>query len=341
MANPKTMRAWMHTSTKLPLEKGMILVEDAPLPAAPLKPTQVLVKVKAVGVNPADAIFSELAGLTRSLVKPSPISGMDYSGEVVAVGTSVQGLRPGDRVFGRVDTQLGQPGSMAEYTTANCDGCVLVPPGVDWDEAAGVGTAAVTAYQTIIPHCKAGDSVFINGGTGGVGTFAIQFAKAHGCRVTVSCSTTKMDLCKQLGADEVIDYRTEDLVTALRRRGKDAFDLVVDYAYRAETGLYAASAGFLKDSAKFVMVPGGVSLGTVMTIGKFTFCPSVLGGGKAKFEAYFAASDRAAFEEIAQWMAEGKVRTVVDSVLAFSEMPKAIERIKSGAATGKILVRVE
>ncbi|KAH6672634.1 putative oxidoreductase [Plectosphaerella plurivora] len=334
------MRAWMHLSPKLPLEKSMTLVRDAPLPAAPLKPTQLLIKVRTVGVNPADPIFSELPWPTRAMVKPSPISGMDYSGEVVSVGSDVTTLRPGDRVFGRVDTQKGMPGSMAEYTTANIDGCVLLPPNVDWDEAAGVGTAGVTAYQTVVPNAKAGDSIFINGGTGGVGTFAIQFAKAKGCKVTVSCSTAKMDLCKQLGADEVIDYRSEDLLTALRRRGKDSFDLVLDYAYRAETGLYAASSAFLKDTGKFVMVPGGVSLSTVMTIGKFTFCPSMLGGGRAKFEAYFAASNRPAFEQIAQWMAEGKVRTVVDSRLEFDEMPRAIERIKAGSATGKILVRV-
>jgi NADPH:quinone reductase-like Zn-dependent oxidoreductase len=243
----------------------------------------------------------------------------------VAVGSGVTELRPGDRVFGRVDTQKGMPGSMAECATADTEGCVLLPAGVDWDEAAGVGTAAVTAYQTIVPNAKAGDSVFINGGTGGVGTFAIQFPKALGCKMTVSGSTTKMDLCRRLGADEAIDYRTEDLVTALRRRGKGAFDLVLDYTHRPETGLYAASSAFLKDSGKFVMVPGGVSFSTVMTIGKYTVCPSALGGGKAKFEAYFAASDRAAFVQIAEWMAEGKVKTVVDSVLEFGEMPRAIE----------------
>lgn len=338
-ATNSTMRAWMHTSTNLPLEKGMTLVEDAPYPSNPLKSNEVLIKVKSVGVNPADPIFAELGWLARALVKPSPIAGMDFSGEVVSTGNNVTFMNPGDRVFGRVDTQKGQPGSMAEYTKAEIEGCVPIPPGIDWDQAAGVGTAAITAYESLVLNSKPGDLVFINGGTGGVGTFAIQFAKAYGCRVVVSCSTTKVDLCKVLGADEVIDYRKEDLVSVLKGKGK-VFDLVVDYAYQEETNLYKASNDFLTDKAMFVMVPGGVSGTIVKILGKNTLCPSMLGGGRAKFKAYFAKSNRAAFQQIAEWMAMGKVRTVIDSVFEFEKMPRAIEQIKSGRSTGKIIVHV-
>ncbi|KAF5020980.1 hypothetical protein F66182_6992 [Fusarium sp. NRRL 66182] len=333
------MRAWMHTSTNLPLEKGMTLVEDAPYPTEPLKPTEVLVKVKSVGVNPADPIFSELSGPVRSIVKPNPISGMDFSGEVVSVGSQVTSLKQGDRVLGRVDTQKGSAGSMAEYTKTDIEGCVKIPDGIDFDQAAGVGTAGTTAYESLVLNSKPGDSIFINGGTGGVGTYAIQFAKAHGCKVTVSCSTTKIDLVKGLGADEVIDYRTEDLISVLKAKG-NVFDLVVDYAYKEETHLYKASDYFLKSKGTFVMVPGGVSGSLIKTIGKNTLCPSILGGGKAKFKAYFARSSRAALQQISDWMAEGKVRTVIDSTLEFGEMPQAIEKIKSGRSTGKVIVHV-
>lgn len=214
-----------------------------------------------------------------------------------------------------------------------------IPPCVDWDHAAGVGTAAVTAYESLVLNSKPGDSVLINGGTGGVGTFAIQFAKAHGCRVTVSCSTTKADLCKELGADEVIDYRTEDLVPILNGKGK-VFDLVVDYAYRQETNLYKASDDFLTQEGMFVLVPGGVSGAVLKPIGKNTMCPSMFGGGRAKFKAYFAKSNHAAFQQISEWIAAGKVRTVIDSVLEFEDMPSAIDRIQSGRSTGKIIVHV-
>ncbi|KAH7144268.1 putative oxidoreductase [Dactylonectria estremocensis] len=302
------MRAWTHTSTNLPLEKGMTLVEDASYPSNPLKPNEVLVKVKSVRVNPADYLFSEMGWPARSLVKPSPIAGMDFSGEVVSTGSDVTLVSPGDRVFDRVDTQKGQPGSMAEYTKAEVEGCVPIPPGIGWDQ---VG---------------AGDLAFIDGGTGGVGTFAIQLAKAHGRRVV-------------LGADEVIDYRTENLVSVLKGKGR-VFDLVVDYAYQEETHSYKASDDFLTDQGIFVMVPGGVSGSLLKTLSKNTLCPSMFGGGRATFKAYFAKSHRVAFQQIAEWMAEGKVRTVIDSVLEFENMSTAIEQLKSGRSTGKIIVHV-
>ncbi|KAH6708943.1 putative oxidoreductase [Leptodontidium sp. MPI-SDFR-AT-0119] len=310
------MRAWVHTSPQLPLEKGMTLVENEPYPSDPLRPNEILVKVKSIAVNPADPTFAELGWPGKAFIKPNPIPGMDFSGEVVSTGSNATSLKPGDRVFGRIDTEKGKPGSMAEYTKAEIEGCVPIPPGVEWDHAAGIGTAAITAYESLVLNSISGDSVFINGGTGGVGTFAIQFAKAHGCRVTVSCSTTKVDLCKELGADEVIDYRSVDLVSTLKGKGK-------------------ASNDFLTNGATFVMVPGGVSGALIKTLSKNMLCPSMLGGGKAKFKPYFAKSNRAAFQQISEWMAAGKVRTVIDSVFEFENMPKAIERIKSGRSTGK------
>lgn len=139
------MRVWMYTSTNLPLEKGMTLVADAPRPSNSLKPNEILIKVKSVAVNPADPTFSELSGPIRALVKPNPIPGMDFSGEVAATGSDVTSLSPGDRVFGRCDTQKGAPGSMAEYTKTVFEACVPIPPGMDFDQAAGIGTAAITA----------------------------------------------------------------------------------------------------------------------------------------------------------------------------------------------------
>lgn len=333
------MRAWIHKSTNLPLEKGMELVENYPRPSESLKPNEILVQVKCVGINPADSLFAEMAWPGKAMIKQTPLPGMDFSGEVVSTGSSITSMHPGDRVFGRVDTPKSIPGTMAEFAKAELEGCVPMPSSIDFEQAAGVGTAAITAYESLVLNCKPGDSVFINGGTGGVGTFAIQFAKAHGCHVTVSCSTTKVNLCKELGADDVIDYRTQDLVSVLKEKGR-VFSLVVDYAYREETKLYRASNDFVKQGGKFVMIPGAVSGGTMQTITKNMLCPSMLGGGRAKFEVYFVKSNRAGFEQIAEWMAAGKVRTVIDTVFEFSGMPKAIEKIKSGTATGKVVVRV-
>ncbi|OLN86534.1 Zinc-type alcohol dehydrogenase-like protein C16A3.02c 4 [Colletotrichum chlorophyti] len=340
MATANTMRAWIQKSTDVPLEKGMQLVENHPRPtSSALKPNEILVRVRCVGINPADHLFAEMGWFGKNMIKQTPLPGMDYSGEVVSTGSGITSLRAGDRVFGRVCADKGAPGTMAEFTVAELEGCVLTPDGVGFEQAAGIGTAAITAYESLVLNSKPGDSVFINGGTGGVGHFAIQFAKAHGCRVTVSCSTSKVNFCKDLGADDVIDYRTEDLVLALKKRGK-VFNLVVDYAYREEVGLYRVSSDFIAPDGKYVMIPGGVTAGIMKTIAKNMFCPSMLGGGKAKFEVYFAKSNRAALEQIAQWMATGQVRTVIDTAFDFPDMPRAIEKIKSSTATGKLVVRV-
>ncbi|OJI95834.1 hypothetical protein ASPVEDRAFT_206102 [Aspergillus versicolor CBS 583.65] len=334
-----TMRAWIHRFPKLPLEDGMELEETHPRPSECLKAEEILVQVKCVGVNPADPLFAEMTWPANAIIKQTPLPGMDFSGIVVSIGSSVTSLCIGDRVFGRVDTPRGIPGTMAEFTTAELEGCVLIPPNIDYEQAAGVGTAAITAYETIVPNCKAGDRIFINGGTGGVGTFAIQFAKAQGCHVTVSCSTNKISLCEGLGADEVIDYRARDVVSVLSGKGR-VFNLVVDYAYQEKTDLYRASTKFIDQGGKFVMVPGGIMASVVQTICRNMLCPFMFGGGRAKFEVYFAKNNLAGFEHIAQWMAAGKVRTVIDTIFDFHDMPKAIKKIKSGATTGKIVVKV-
>ncbi|KAJ4171752.1 hypothetical protein NW754_000329 [Fusarium falciforme] len=302
MATNNTMRAWIYKSTNLPLEKGMELVENHPLHSESLNPNEILVQVKCVGINPADALFAEMAWPGNAMIKQTPLPGMDFSGEVVSAGSSITCMHPGDRVFGRVDTPISIPGTMAEFAKTELE-------------------AAITAYETLVLNCRPGDSVFINGGTG------------------VSCSTTKVNLCKELGADDVIDYRNQDLVSVLKGKGR-VFSLVIDCAYREETNLYRASNDFVQQGGKFVMIPGAMSGRTMQTIIKNMLCPSMLGGGRAKFQVYFVRSNRAGLEQIAEWMAAGKVRTVIDTVFEFSDMPKAIEKIKSGTATGKIVVRV-
>ncbi|KAL4758204.1 NAD(P)-dependent alcohol dehydrogenase [Aspergillus foveolatus] len=331
MSKNNTMRAWIHKSRNLPLEMGMELVENHPRPSESLRPNELLIRVKCVGINPADYIFAEMTWPGTPMIKQTPLPGMDFSGEVISTGSSVTSIRQGDRVFGSVDTHKSLPGTMAELTIAELEGCVRMPPGIDFEQAAGVGTAAITAYETIVLNCKAGDSVFINGGTGGVGTFAIQFAKSVGCHVTVRCSTAKIDLCKQLGADMLTDYRTQDPVSVLSAEGR-VFDLIVDDAYREESNLYRAANRFIKRDGRFVMLPGSITGEAMYVIAKNMICPAALGGG--------CGTNLAGFEQIADWMSVRKVRTVIDTVFEFSDMPRAIEKIKSGSATGKTVIDI-
>ena len=141
------------------------------------------------------------------LAIPKPaIPGIDIVGRIVkpANGSS---LKTDQLVFGAASASALAGAGLAEYAAVPSNGVVTVPSGMDLIDAASIPVAGLTAYQSIIPHVKPGSRVFLNGGSGGVGVFAIQIAKAVDCHVTTSCSTTNVELCKSLGADEVIDYK--------------------------------------------------------------------------------------------------------------------------------------
>ncbi|OHE98165.1 zinc-binding dehydrogenase [Colletotrichum orchidophilum] len=342
---PTEMRRW-----QIPAPGSFIkdlTLTTVPTPSATtLTPTQVLVQVVAAGINPADYKLPDLGLVAKAMVSFPRCPGMDFSGRAVAVGSEITDIAPGDLVVGRVNP-LGTHGSLSEYLVADRDGIAAFPhdpaaaaaAAESLEQAGAVGTAALTAYQTIAPYVKAGDHVFINGGSGGTGTFGIQIAKALGCAVTVSCSTAKEALCKSLGADEIIDYKTSDVVSVLRSKGK-VFSVVVDNVGNSPPNLYKASDDFLLAGGHFKFVGGAVSLAQVSSLVPSLFLPGFLGGAKHKFETFMTKNVHADLAQIAAWMAEGKVRTVVDSTYEFEDAVKAYEKLKEGSAAGKIVVRV-
>jgi NADPH:quinone reductase-like Zn-dependent oxidoreductase len=139
---------------------------------------------------------------------------------------SIEDLKSGQLVFGRLDSPR-RFGTLGGYIIPPRAGTVPLPDGVEVDDAACIGTAGLAAYQSIVPYVKKGDGVFINGGSGGTGVFGIQIAKAKDCYVVTACSTANVELCKRLGADEVIDYKKSGVVEILKKSGRK-FDLVVD-----------------------------------------------------------------------------------------------------------------
>ncbi|KAK1985027.1 zinc-binding dehydrogenase [Colletotrichum cereale] len=345
---PTEMRRWQIASPGAFMKDLALATVPAPAASA-LKPTQVLVRVVAAGINPADYKFPDLGLVARAMIPFPKGPGMDFSGRAVAVGSAIDDVKPGDAVLGRIDPMSAQ-GTLSEYVVADRDGVAALPgpPGTGSDaddadthleRAAAVGTAALTAYQTIAPYVKAGDEVFINGGSGGTGTFGIQIAKALGCRVTVSCSTPKADLCRSLGADDVIDYRAADVVAALRARGR-VFRLAVDNVGNAPPNLYKAADDFLLPDGHFKFVGGAVSLAQARSLVPSLLLPAFLGGARHKFEAFMTKNSHDDLAQIAAWMAEGKVRVVVDSTFDFEDAGKAYEKLKEGSAAGKIIVRV-
>jgi NADPH:quinone reductase-like Zn-dependent oxidoreductase len=332
------MKASQFSSTSGGLEKHLKLTETASPPPATLSPEQISIEVISMALNPVDYKIPELP-LVGGMMVPQPASpGIDYCGRVVSTGAAMKDiLKPGQLVFGRLDKPV-KFGTLGQFITAPRAGCIELPSGIDPDHAAAVGTAALTAYQCIAPNVKSGDKVFINGGSGGTGVFGIQFAKLKGCHVTTSCSTPNVQLCKGLGADEVIDYKTTNVSQELKSRGLE-FALVIDNVGEPYD-LYQASDYFLKEDGKFVQVGAAVTLSGIYNILSRICWPAFLGGGKRKLDLMQVKNNADDLAQIGQWMKEGKVRAVIDSTFEIGDAAKAYEKLKTGRARGKIVVHV-
>ena len=319
------------------LEKNLVINNEAVPP--PTKPSndQVLVEVISMSLNPVDYKIPELPLAGRCIIGKPASPGIDYSGRVVATGPKLTGLKAGQLVFGRLDMPT-KFGTMGQYITAPKAGAVPMPSGLHPDHAAAIGTAGLTAYQCIVPNAKKGDKIFINGGSGGTGVFGIQIGKAIGCHVTTSCSTANVQMCKDLGADEVIDYKVSNVSQAMKAKGQE-YSLVVDNVGEP-LDLHKAADDYLKPTGKFAQVGAPMSFGTVFTMMSRMFRPSILGGGKRAFEFVGVKNKPEDFEQLAQWMVEGKVKAVLDSTYEYADAPEAYEKLKTGRAKGKIVVHV-
>ncbi|KAK4183485.1 hypothetical protein QBC35DRAFT_443270 [Podospora australis] len=342
---PKTMRAWRyHSFAAGPRLEQNLKIEDS-LPVPTLGRNHALVKVLSVSLNPADYKAPELPGPIRRIAYSLPATpGCDFCGRVVQLSADSAAVKVGDLVFGRVLPGRGSViGTLAEYISVPAAAVAKVPQtGLSVDEAAAMGVVGNTAWQAIYPHIPdtPNTKVFINGGSGGTGTFSIGIAKALGCHVTVSCSTEKVDLCKSLGADEVIDYKTQNVIQVLKSKGPTFF-LVVDNV-GSPLELYKASDDFLLPGGKFVQVGGPMSLGSVKTVLSNLFWPKLLGGGKHKFQVLMIAGYQPdQLTKIAEWIAEKKMRVVIEEpTYEFEEAVEAFTKLRQGRNKGKLVIHV-
>jgi NADPH:quinone reductase-like Zn-dependent oxidoreductase len=331
------MRIWKYDSTDGGLEANLKLYSSEPLPKP--GPSQHLIKIVAVGLNPVDYKAPEAPIIGRLAVKKPAIPGFDVAGYIItpADGSS---LEPGQLVFGAANSNPLGGGALAEYVAAPANAICRVPSGVSPLVAGGVPVAAGTAFASIIPYVSKGSRVFINGGSGGVGTYAIQIAKAAGAHVTVSCSARNVELCQSLGADDILDYNARPLLDQLRGiAAAKPFDLVVDNVFN-DPELYFQAHTYTSPSAKFVEVASGPSLAFLrFALGAFLW-PSFLGGGRRKI--VFAAADikEETLERIGNWIAEGVIKPVTDQVFPMEDVVDAFRRLKTGRARGKIIIDV-
>lgn len=332
MAAPLTHRAWQFVNTKTPLEANIQINSTAPIPTP--KRNQHLVQVIAAALNPIDYKPAEILLLSYLAIRKPATPCNDVSGRII-IPAADSGFKTGQLVCGTVGDNPLAGGALAEFALAEAEqgSLTAVPEGVDMVDAATLGVAGLTAYQSIVPNVKKGDKIFINGGSGGCGVLGLQIAKILGCHVTTSCSTKNIELCKSLGADKVIDYREQHLLGCLIASG--GFDLVVDNVAN-DSNLYYRCHEYTTPTAVFIKV-GGMYYLDMMTM---LLWPSFLGGGKRKLLPFLTKTSQDELAQVVAWMKEGKLKAVIDEKFAFEDAPQAFLKLKTGRAKGKIVVDV-
>jgi NADPH:quinone reductase-like Zn-dependent oxidoreductase len=288
---------------------------------------EVLVKVLAASVNAADwhvlrgkPLFSRA---TLGLLRPKhKILGVDVAGQVEAVGGGVTRFQPGDEVYANL-LDHGY-GGFAEYVSVPVNVMSLKPANLSLEEAAAVPMAATTALQGLGRHGELQPAlrVLINGATGGVGSFAVQIAKAYGAEVTAVTSTRNLDLVRSLGADQVIDYAKEDFTRTGRR-----YDRILDTVGNRSV-----------PDLRRVLAEGGKAAVTGFTSVAKLLAVSLRGGKDiAQVQAHVTAKD---LELLSALIAAGKVRPQIDRRYRFAEIPAAIAYLEQGRARAKVVVGV-
>ncbi|KAF7560225.1 hypothetical protein G7046_g3937 [Stylonectria norvegica] len=333
---PTTMRAAQWRSITGGLEKNLKIIPDAKLPkgAASLPRDHTLVKVAYASLNHLDYKVAEMPLGSLAFTKPA-MPGLDFAGTIVA--TTLANLKPGQRVLGKTEPPAG--GTLAEYVVVGKAGIAALPDSVSLRDASCVGICGVTALQTLVPFLKPGKKVLINGGSGGVGVFAIQVAKALGCEhITAVCSASNAELCRSLGASEVIDYNAENVVTALKRRSEQ-YDYILDTVF-LDPDLYWQSHHYLAPEGRYICVGLPSRSKTFKTLLAIHLLPGFLGGGKRKFLFHSVSANPEHFAQVARWIEEGTVRPVIEEEFALEDAAEAYGRLKSGRTRGKLVVRV-
>ena len=306
-------------------------LEDVEIPAP--KDDEVLVGVRAASVNAgdwhllrADPFLTRLAfGLLRPKHK---ILGADVAGRVEAVGGNVTQFRPGDEVFG--DLSGCGFGGFAEYVCASEDALALKPADTSFEEAAAVPSAAATALQGLRDkgHIQQGQTVLINGASGGVGTFAVQIAKSFGAEVTGVCSTSKMGMVRSIGADQVIDYTHEDFTKNGRR-----YDLI--FAANGNQPISAYKRA-LSPEGTYVMSGGsGAQMFQAMLLG-----PMISMTGNKKMGNLLKQANKKDLVVLKELLEAGKITPVIDRTYPLVEVPEAIGYLENGHARGKVVITV-
>lgn len=329
-AGADTMRAVVKRCYGVPQS---VRLEAIPKPVP--GPGQVLVKVRATSVNPAEwygatgqpkiiRLFNGGIGAPKDTRL-----GFDVAGTVEAVGPDVTLFKPGDDVFG------GAHGAFAEYVVVREKGAVVIKPDVlSFEEAAAIPIAAITALQGLRDqgHIAAGQKVLVNGASGGVGTYAVQIAKALGADVTAVCSGRNAEMVRAIGADHVIDYTKEDFTL-----GEARYDLVLDNI--GNHGFFALEK--VMTPTGIIVVVGGTKESPLLGPIKRVAWSKMIGPFVEPPLPFFIAKvNKADLELLAQLAREGKLKSVIDRRYPLDQAGDALDYLGGGHARGKVVVTV-
>lgn len=308
---------------------------------------EVLIRVRAAGLNPAD--YKTRDGMIRLIWRYDlpVVAGNELAGEVEQVGPGVTRLAVGDRVYARVDHE--KMGAFAQYAAVEQGLVAKMPRSLDFDEAASLPLAGLTALQALRDHVKVkpGDRIFITGGAGGVGTLAIQLAVWMGATVATTASPRGEQLVRSLGAETVIDYERQKFTDVLH--DYDGYDGAFDTVGGQDL---KDCFEILKPGAKTVSVAGvpepqlvreDIGLGPLPTAGAWLLSTDIRRRARRRGVGYrmlLMHPSGADLDLLAGLVDEGHVKPVIDRVLPFQQIPDAFAYLEQGRAKGKVVVRL-
>lgn len=321
-------------------------LHEVELPAVAPGTGQVAIRLVAAGVNHADERTRKGEFKALFPLKFPAVLGGELSGEVTSIGAGVEGFAVGDQVYAY--TGVGEVGVFAQEVVIDADAVAHAPSSVSSVDAAALPVGALTAWQALVDmaHLQAGQTILVHGGAGGVGSLTIQLAKHLGATVATTASSKNVDFVRALGADIVIDYRTEDFVDVL---ADHPVDIVLD----------TQGGDTLKKSLE-VLRPGGWAIGIsgppdvpfAERVGANVVVKSALRlvsapirkrarSRGATYRFLFISPDGDALRQIAALVDDGILTPNIDRILPFDQTPEALERVVAGGTRGKVLVTTD
>jgi NADPH2:quinone reductase len=315
------------------------VIEYGDLPDPVPGPRDVLVRVRACAVNPIDTYVR--SGVVAMPLPLPFVVGCDLAGEVIAVGSEVDRLRPGMRVWGSNQGLLGRQGTFAELAAVDERWLYPTPDGVSDREAAAAALVSITAHLGLVGRAavRPGETVFVNGGSGGVGSAVVQIAKALGATaIATAGAPEKQALVRQFGADAVLDYRDPEIVAQARAVAADGVDVYWETQREPD---FDRAVAILAERGRMILMAGRDARPT-FPVGPFYVKGCSL-HGFAMFKTSHA-EQAAAAADINRWLAAGRLRVAIDRVLPLAQTAEAhalqesATVMRSGGLTGKIVI---